>query len=128
MKKKTPTIVMSLILFGCFFLPYFFMQSGFDIVFKSTFGMVGLGWGKYLWLLVPVSAIMLLLGESDGKYFIGKNTLEWIPLLTLLFIIVWLKIKTYSSIGNLLEGMGYGFWISLATSLMLKFYNPKRKK
>ncbi len=128
MKKKTLSILLSLVLFGCFFLPYFFMQSGYDVIFKSNFGIVALGWGKYFWLLIPVSAIMLLLGASDGKYFIGKNTLEWIPLLTLLFIIVWLKIKTDSSIGNLLEGMGYGFWISLATSLMLKFYNPKGKK
>lgn len=130
MSKKTLTIILALVLFGCFFLPYlgsgFYTMSGFDAVFKTNYFTDS--WIKYFWLLIPVSAVLLLLGAAEGKYFISRNTLVWIPLLTILFILVNVKMDTRASIGNLLEGMGYGFWISLATSIMLAFYNPKGKK
>ena len=125
MNKKTLTITLALVLFGCFFLPYMdsgvFAVSGYDTVFKFSNG----SWEKYLWLLIPVSAVMLLLGAAGGNYFLGRNTLVWIPLLTVLFIILRFKMETNVTIAQLLESIGYGLWISLAASLLMVFYNPK---
>lgn len=125
MSKKTLTITLALVLFGCFFLPYlgsgFSAISGYDAVFKFSNG----SWEKYLWLLIPVAAVMLLLGAAGGNYFLGRSTLVWIPLLTILFIILRAKMETNITIAQLLESIGYGLWISLAASLLLVFYNPK---
>lgn len=125
MNRKTLTITLGLVLFGCFFLPYmgsgFAKVSGYDAVFKYAAG----SFERYLWLLIPVAAVLLVLGAAGGNYFLGRNTLVWIPLLTQLFILIRLKMETNAGLADVLEMIGYGFWISMIAALLLVFYNPK---
>ena len=125
MDKKMLTIVLSIVLIGCFFLPYFkFMgagASGYDIVFAG-----GGKAEKYLWLLIPIPAVLLLIGAlNNGNYIGGRTIWIWLPLLTILYHLIRMVIDG-AAIGDLFKVIGLGLWISLAASLVLAFYNPKK--
>ena len=125
MDKKMLTIVLSVVLIGCFFLPYFkFMgagASGYDIVFSG-----GGNWEKYLMLLIPVPALLLLIGAlNNGNYIGGRTLWAWLPLLTILYHLIRMVVEG-AAVGDLVKVIGIGLWISLAASLILAFYNPKK--
>ncbi len=126
MDKKMLTIILAVVLIGCFFLAYFsFMGmgvSGYDTVFSG-----GGNWEKYIMLLIPVSGVMLLIGAlNNGNYIGGRAIWTWLPLLTILYYLVRMVIEGVG-IGDLFKVIGIGLWISLAASLVLAFYNPKAK-
>lgn len=126
MDKKMLTIILAVVLIGCFFLAYFsFMGmgvSGYDTVFSG-----GGNWEKYIILLIPVSGVMLLIGAlNNGNYIGGRAIWTWLPLLTILYYLVRMVIEGVG-IGDLFKVIGIGLWISLAASLVLAFYNPKAK-
>lgn len=131
MDRKTLTLVLAVALIGSFFLAYFslFGQgiSGFDMATSK-----GGDWQKYLMLLIPISGVLLLLGElNNGNYFISRSILSWLPLLTLLYLLLVSPIIKGAAIGDVFKalgkGYGIGLWIALASSLVLAFYNPKGK-
>jgi hypothetical protein len=125
MDKKMLTIILAVVLIGCFFLAYWsFMGSGisgYDSVFSA-----GGNWEKYIILLVPVSGVLLLIGALSGNYIGGRTIWTWLPLLTILYYLVRMVIQG-AAIGDLFKIIGIGLWISLAASLVLAFYNPKAK-
>lgn len=125
MNKRTFTIVLALILLACFFLPYFSdgtdRVSAFNIVFGNS-EMAGVsGAERFLWLLVPIGAVLLLFG---GERFTGGFA-YWLPLLGLLYIVlrIFIEVTAQSSAGDavsiIFKTASYGFWISVVAAVLL---------
>jgi hypothetical protein len=125
MDKKMLTIILAVVLIGSFFLPYYGKTSGFD-------GISGAGdWQKYIWLLIPLSGMLLLIGAlNNGNYILGRGLLSWLPLLTLLYFLIVNPLVKGAAIGDIFKmlgkGYGIGLWATIAASLVLAFYNPKK--
>ena len=131
MDRKIFTIVLAIVLIGCFFLPYFSLFgmsiSGFDTV-KAPGG----SWQKYIMLLIPLSGILLLIGAVNNEnYPLGRNLLCWLPLLTIIFLVIISPLIDGVAIGDIFkalgQGYGIGLWVTIAASLVLAVYNPKAK-
>ncbi|MBI5859009.1 MAG: hypothetical protein HZB42_15355 [Sphingobacteriales bacterium] len=131
MDRKIFTIVLAVVLIGCFFLPYFSFfgmgVSGFDLVKAS-----GGGWQKYILLLVPLSGVLLLIGAVNNEnYPLGRNLLCWLPLLAIIFTVIISPLIDGAAFGDIFsalgKGYGAGLWATIAASLVLAFYNPKAK-
>lgn len=129
MDRKIFTIVLAVVLIGCFFLPYFSFfgmgVSGFDLV-KAPGG----GWQKYILLLIPLSGILLLVGAVNNEnYPLGRNLLCWLPLLAIIFTVIIIPLIDGAGFGDVFsalgKGYGLGLWITIAASLVLAVYNPK---
>lgn len=134
MDKKILTIVLSVVLIGCFFLAYFsFMGngiSGYDLVFSGGSGGSS-DWEKYLLLLIPLSGVLLLIGAlNNGNYIGGRGIWSWLPLLAVLYFIIVGPIVHGRAIGDVFKAIGkaygIGLWITIGASLILAFYNPKK--
>jgi hypothetical protein len=124
MDKKMLTIVLAIVLIGCFFLAYtkgLGDQSGLDIV-------KGAGpWEKYVLILIPLSGLLLLVGAlNNGNYPLGRNTLCWLPLLAVLFWIIAVPLIEGGSISTMVKLVGIGLWITAGASLVLALYNPRK--
>jgi hypothetical protein len=125
MNKRTLTTVLALILLACFFLPYFSDNTDKVSAFHVVFGKGDVpgvsGAERYLWLLIPIGAILLLFGEDR---FTGGFA-YWLPLLGLLYIVLRIIIETmaHSSLGEaaraVFEIASYGFWISVLAAVLL---------
>ena len=139
MNRKIVTIILSLGLIGCFFLPYLkdidTVASGFKIVTSPIGPDAGRGVivVKYIWLLIPVSSLILLIGAlNNGNYFLGRFIWACLPILTILAFLGKIYIDgkradAIPSISEVANMIGYGLWITLGLSLILVFYWPKRK-
>jgi uncharacterized membrane protein YuzA (DUF378 family) len=69
MDRKTLTIVLALALLAAFFLPWGAGKfSGFDLVTAK-----GAGWKQYILILIPLSALLLLLGAFNGNYITSAH-------------------------------------------------------
>ena len=125
MDKKILTIVLAIVLIGCFFLAYtkgIAEQSGFEIVKSEAWG-----WEKYVLILIPLSGVLLLVGAlNNGNYPLGRNTLCWLPLLTVIFWIVGVPLIKGGDIGTGIKLIGIGLWITAGASLILALYNPRK--
>jgi hypothetical protein len=126
MDKKMLTIVLAVVLIGCFFLDWGGGSSGFDGI-KAEGG----GWHKYVALLIPISGVMLLIGAmNNGNYIGGRGIWIWLPFLAVLFIIFFGPLFHGVNIGDIFKGIGKGYgigwWITIAASLVLAFYNPNK--
>ena len=129
MQKKI-FLIFSTIIFGCFFLPYLKFGpigvSGIDLVFKAnTFN--DNPWENYILLLVPISAIIVFIFSlNDEKNSWGKIIFSWLPILILTYMLVRLNSKTHNEDSKEETGlmlMGFGYWITLVTSLVLIVIN-----
>ena len=131
MDRKIWTILLSVVLIGCFFLPIikFGSISAYDVV--SSAGKPEHIWDKYLWLLIPLSALILIIGAvNNGTYFLGRSFWTFIPLLTLLYyaINMYLHAKDLNNnvpIGDFIKVFGTGFWAMLGGSVLLAFIHPR---
>ena len=126
MNNKMITPILAVVLLVCFFLPYFSNGSesfsAFNIVFGKH-GLTGVGSAeRYLWLLIPLAALLLLFGGSTSGGFI-----YWLPLIGLVYIIVRIYMEAKGmgggnvAIGDVLKLASYGFWISLGAAVLLPF-------
>lgn len=127
MDKKMLTIILAVVMIACFFLDWGGHASAFDLV-KAGGGSVL--WERYVLLLIPVSGALLLVGAvNNGNYPLGRNTLCWLPLLTVLFWIFGMPLIEGAAFGDLFKGLGKGWgigmWIAVVGSLVLALYNPK---
>ncbi len=137
MDRKSYTIILSITLLVCFFLPWLNfgsigMPSAFRIVMvksesRETWDLVV----KYIWLLIPLSAILLLIGCLRRNDIPGRLLWTWIPLLTLLSMVGWFYLNSRSvggrfvSASELTSFFGIGFWIAFGAALLLAFYTPR---
>ena len=134
MNRKVLTIVLAVLLIASFFLP---MGAGgnvsmFDLVKGRSLGSnIEAVLMKYLWLAIPVSGIMLLVGAlNNGNYFLGRSIWAVLPLLALLFLLIGIPVMEGNNIGDVFKVItkmyGIGVWLALAASLILAFYHPRR--
>jgi hypothetical protein len=134
MNRKVLTIVLAVLLIASFFLP---MGAGgnvsmFDLVKGRSLGSnIEAVLMKYLWLAIPVSGLMLLVGAlNNGNYFLGRSIWAVLPLLALLFLLIGIPVMEGNDIGDVFKVItkmyGIGVWLALATSLVLAFYHPRR--
>ncbi len=125
MDKRMLTIILAIALIAAFFLDWG-GGSGLDAV-QSKYG----DWQKYIPILIPLSGVLLLIGAmNNGNYPLGRNTLAWLPLLTVLFILFIGPLIRGADFGALFKslgkGWGIGWWITVVVSLVLALYNPRK--
>lgn len=129
MDKRTLSIILGLALLVSFFLEYLNNMSGIDLVrhIDSTDDKLL----SLVWLVFPISGIMLLLGAFNrGRYPGGRVLWYWLPLLTLVFIIIAYPALHGQPLGDVFsrfgKGFGIGLWIALFASLIGVFASPRR--
>ena len=139
MDRKTITIILALALISCFFLPYLkygaISANGFNLLTAKAprSAEKGLLLMKYIWILIPVAATMLIVGAlNNGNYFMGRGIWALLPLLTVLLVAVQVfrdakHRKSDVAISDLSENFGIGYWITAGISLVLAFYWPRKK-
>lgn len=122
MDRKTFSIVMAIALIVGFFLPLFKVGgSAFDIV------KAGGDWQNYLWAILPICGLLLLLGELNNRYATNRGLVTWLPLLTILVLLIILPLinKDKMDFGAMIKAFGIGMWVLLVSSILLAFYNPR---
>ena len=132
MHKKTLTTILSAVLLGSFFMPFFywhsFEMSGFNFVLSEHTPPY-----KYFLLAIPLTTLFHLLSVlSQENNFYSRKLLSWIPLATLIivFVLVLAKERTDDSFfnnGNIFSITGAGLWLALAFSLLLAYINLKMR-
>jgi hypothetical protein len=133
MSKKILSIILALILLICFFLPYLTIgstsTSGFNIVFGKD-GLEGISSsGRYLFvsLLIPIGAVLLLIGAVINDSFTSSGFVYWMPLAGIIYILVSLYLgatgnnSEYIAIGEYVGIFSYGLWITLIAAIILPF-------
>lgn len=125
MDRKIFTILFSAILLVGFFLPYIGgIFSGYDILSLAI--KVKGEWSQYLLVLVPLSAVILIIGAlNNERYFLGRELWVWLPFLVLAYVVIRLIIETKAEVVDVFKGMSYGYWISLGASIFLAFGRPR---
>ena len=84
----------------------------------------------YIWLVFPISGLMLLIGAlNNGNYPGGRALWVWLPLLALIYILIIYPITKGLDIGDVFktfgQGYGIGLWVALAASVIGVAYNPR---
>jgi len=128
------TILMAVVLIAGFFLPIgsHAKISAFDIV-KAP-GGAGEGFEgilfKYGWLIIPLSALMLLIGAlNNGSYFISRGLWTILPLLFVLYFLIrpmTLPGMKFDLMG-MIKGFGIGMWLMFVGSLLVAFVHPRSR-
>ena len=133
MSRKIFTVILSVALIASFFLPISSLSSSgsaFDIVKGPSYGSsVELMLTKYLWILIPVSGLILLIGALNNEnYFLGRGLWAILPLLSLAYLIAWplLQSGVKVQVGDLVKSFGIGLWVALGASLLLAIVWPRR--
>ena len=128
MHKKTLTTILSVVLLGSFFMPFFywhcFEMSGFNFVLSEHIPSY-----KYFLLAIPLTTIFHLLSVlSQENNFYSRKLLSWTPLATLMIVFALILGKersddSFFSNGNIFSITGAGFWLALVFSLLLTYIN-----
>lgn len=127
MSKKNLTILLSIALIIAFFFPFVssgsYNFSAFDIVFDRVEGLGQGGKSLYVSLLVPLGALLLLIGAVTNDHFTRSGFVLWMPLIGVLYLVVMLYINGSEAltVSELIGWLSYGFWISLIAAIILPF-------
>jgi hypothetical protein len=128
MDRKILTIILAIALIAAFFLDYSKGgASGYESVFSTPGGSDH--WHKYIWLLIPLSGLMLLIGAvNNSNYPLGRSLWAWLPLLVIIFFMIklYLDTKSFDAITESFKYYGIGMWITLGASLILALYRGRR--
>ena len=132
MNKKILTTILSVVLLGSFFMPFFywhsFEMSGFNFVLSEHIPSY-----KYFLLAIPLTTLFHLLSVlSQENNFYSRKLLSWIPLAALIIVLVLVLVKestddSFFNNGNIFSITGAGFWLALAFSLLLTYINLKMR-
>ena len=132
MNKKILTTILSVVLLGSFFMPFFywhsFEMSGFNFVLSEHIPSY-----KYFLLAIPLTTLLHLLSVlSQENNFYSRKLLSWIPLATLIIVFVLILAKEGSdesifNNGNIFSSTGAGFWLALVLSSLLAYINLKMR-
>ena len=132
MNKKILTTILSVVLLGSFFMPFFywhsFEMSGFNFVMSEHIPSY-----KYFLLAIPLTTLFHLLSVlSQENNFYSRKLLSWIPLTTLIIVFVLILAKegsgdSFFSNGNIFLSTGAGFWLALVLSSLLAYINLKMR-
>ena len=132
MHKKTLTTILSVVLLGSFFMPFFywhsFEMSGLNFILSEHTPSY-----KYFLLTIPLTTSFHLLSVlSRENNFHSRKLLSWIPLATLIIIFVLILAKGRSddrffNNENIVSSTGAGFWLALVFSLLLAYINFKMR-
>ena len=132
MNKKILTTILSAVLLGSFFMPFFywhsFEMSGFNFVMSEHIPSY-----KYFLLAIPLTTLFHLLSVlSQENNFYSRKLLSWIPLTTLIIVFVLILAKegsgdSFFSNGNIFLSTGAGFWLALVLSSLLAYINLKMR-
>ena len=128
MHKKTLTTILSAVLLGSFFMPFFywhsFEMSGFNFVMSEHIPSY-----KYFLLAIPLTTLFHLLSVlSQENNFYSRKLLSWTPLATLMIVFALILGKersddSFFSNGNIFSSTGAGFWLALVLSSLLAYIN-----
>ncbi|MGQ0737640.1 MAG: hypothetical protein ACT4OJ_01145 [Bacteroidota bacterium] len=131
MDRKMLTIILAVLLIASFFLPFYNYEgrggaSGLDFITAKEGN-----WQKYLFLLFPLSGLLLLIGAVNNEnYMLSRGLLCLIPLLTLLYMMFINPLIEGAKFDLILKSIGknygIGLWVTIATSLVLAFYQPRK--
>jgi len=129
MDRKTLSILLGVALIASFFLP-FLQNNGRSVSMMDMVKMSAGGATKYLVLLIPISGLMLMIdGLKKGTYHLGRSLWAWLPLLTLLFILIiepMINGMQAKQVFNMLgKGYGIGLWIAIVASVVAAFSNQR---
>lgn len=129
MNRRLLTIILAVALIASFFLPISSAGSGsaFNVVKGPSYGSgIESMLMKYLWILIPLSGVMLLIGAlNNGHYLLGRGLWAVLPLLALLYLLGRPMIETKMDIGAMVKGFGIGLWVAVVASLISAIYHPK---
>lgn len=129
MNRKLFTIILAVVLIAGFFLPITSSgsMSAFDAVQLPSYGTgIENMLMKYLWILIPLSGVMLLIGAlNNGNYILGRGLWAILPLLALIYLLVRPIIDGGADVMDMIKGFGVGMWMMLVGSLVLAIYHPK---
>ena len=129
MNRKLFTIILAVVLIASFFLPVWSISStsAFDAVQATSYGSgIENMLMKYLWIIFPLSGIMLLIGAlNNGNYFLGRGLWAFLPLLAILYLLIRPMLDVKVDIMDMIKGFGVGMWMMLVGSLVLAIYHPK---
>ncbi len=129
MNRKIITIILAIAIIAGFFLPLSSAGSGsaFDSV-QAAYPVSGVEaiLMKYLWILVPVSGLILLVCALNNEQYVPARFL-WaiLPFLALAYIIV-RPVTEGMDIGDMVKTFGIGLWVMLGGALLLAVYHPKK--
>jgi hypothetical protein len=127
MKKNDATLVLAVVLIAAFFFPWI-SYMGFKLSgFKLVFGNGGFASGSLMWitLLVPVGALLLLIGSLLKDSFGSSDIIFWMPLVGVIYLAIRIFMEMnkgalgHLTLGNFFTVMGYGFWITLIASILV---------
>ena len=127
MDRKTVTLILAVILIAGFFLPYISTDL-FSTTGVSGFELIKGGGkaDKYVLLLAPIAGLLLLVGASNGEnYTPSRGVLALLALIGVLYLVIRTLIEG-ADIGQLIKMLGLGYWLSLAASVLLVLYNPRK--
>lgn len=127
MNRKIFTIVLAIVIIAGFFLPISNHGSGsaFDAI-QQSYPVSGLEpmLMKYLWILVPVSGLILLVCALNNEHYVPARFL-WavLPLLALAYLIGRPATEGVD-IMDMVKTFGIGFWAMVGGALILAIYHP----
>ena len=128
MHKKLLTTILSFVLLGSFFMPFFywhsFEMSGFNFVMSEHIPSY-----KYFLLAIPLTTLFHLLSVvSQENNFYSRKILSWIPLAALIVVFIVILAKegsgdSFFTNENIFTSTGAGFWLALILSSLLTYIN-----
>lgn len=133
MSKKNLSVILSLAIIAAFFLPYLSdgseSFSGMNIIFGNAEfeGLHRSGSALLVSLLIPLGGLLTLVGAFSNDNSAMGGLARWMPLIGVIYLVVMLYIRATSgdvgdtSIGEFIAVFAYGFWITLASSVILLF-------
>ena len=132
MKRKTATKILSFAIVSSFFLPFLewhgFQMTGLNYILSNQIPSY-----KYFLLLAPFAALLIFFDTlNERSFFFTSKIFSWIPLLSLAVICI-MRLsngnaeKSFYNNETYFSTINFGFWIILASSIMLVIVKDSKR-